>query len=165
MSNQTSKVIATGKAKFKNAIPAIVAWIIVIIITVIVHIALNKCFGEITNDSDFFAYVHIVQIVEKFCKFLISLIMLIFSIAFTLVIIAHIVGNATLTESGIYGRNNDFRKFDLTFDQILSIQQVKKSVIIFYTNEKGSKKRMAIYLEEAKEFAEACNAQLAAYKK
>ncbi|MBQ2256387.1 MAG: hypothetical protein II330_05950 [Clostridia bacterium] len=162
MSNQTSKVIATSKGKFKNAIPAIVAWIILIIITVIAHIALNKCLGEFANDSDLFAFA---QIFVGFCKFLISLVMLIFAIAFTLMIIAHIVDNATLTETGIYGRNNDFRKFDLTFDQILSIQQVKKSVIIFYTNEKGSKKRMAIYLEEAKEFAEACNAQLAAYKK
>ena len=162
MSNQSSKVISSGKGSFKNAVPAIVSWIILIIITVIAHIALNKCLGAFSDDSDLFAFA---QIFVGFCKFFISLIMLVFAIAFTLMIIAHIVDNATLTDTGIYGRNNDLRKFDLTFDQILSIQQVKKSVIIFYTNEKGSKKRMAIYLAEAKEFAEACNAQLAAYKK
>ena len=197
MSNQSSKVISSGKGNFKNAVPTIIGWIIVLILFSLCQLVLNygsqaleQSLSEVTNialkdaikmfiagqpletifasagnDASFAITIVVCQLFLSFTGLLLSLVGLLLAIAFILIIIAKIVDNATLTESGIYGRNNDFRKFDLTFDQILSIQQVKKSVIIFYTNEKGSKKRMAIYLEEAKEFAEACNAQLAAYKK
>ena len=197
MSNQSSKIVSSGKGSFKNAVPTIIGWIIVLILFSICRLVLNygsqvldQLLSEVTSigledavkmfiagqpletifaaagdDASFAITIVVLQLFLSFMGLLLSLTGILFAIAFILIIIAKIVDNATLTETGIYGRNNDFRKFDLTFDQILSIQQVKKSVIIFYTNEKGSKKRMAIYLEEAKEFAKACNAQLEAYKK
>ena len=200
MSNQTSKVIASGKGQFKNAVPVIIAWIVIIVLFSLcallgnlLPIITSNMLGESLGDfvaislgdaakmlisgepleaifagaGDAMVIIiiqYVVEIITRIMQITLAFAGLMFSIAFLLIIIAHIVCEATLTEAGISGRNNDFKRFDLSFDKIVSIQHVKKAVVITYINDNGKKKKSNVYLSDSKKFAEACTAQLNAYK-
>jgi len=167
MSNQTSKVIASDKGQFKNAVPAIVCLVIINIIIWILGAGLVLLVGFIdavaTPESEFVLAVF-EMVLESLALIMFYPMPIIISIAFILVIIAKIIDKATLTEVGIFGRNTNLRKFDLTFDKIVAVCQIKKSVVITYVNDKGNQKMMRVYLTQVKDFADACNAQLNAYK-
>lgn len=194
MSNQTSKVITSDKGKFKNAVPLLVVlilWgIISLIGSLLMGLLMKMCDKTILEVlqmdpaaltemllSGAFSLMEIVEselilaipllllkVLIGFFNISNSFVSLLMAVMLIIVIIAICTCQATLTETGIYGRNNDLRKFDLTFDRIVSVQQVKKSIVIQYVNEKGKTKKMGVSLSDPKKFADTCNEQLKAYK-
>ena len=77
-------------------------------------------------------------------------------------VIGMLMSKATLTECGIYGRSFHFGTFDLTFDQIRSINYRKGMITISYINAVGKKQKAKIYgIKNAKDFYQACNEQWA----
>ena len=72
-------------------------------------------------------------------------------------IIGIIRSKATLTECGIYGNAFRFGTFDLTFDQIASINYGKGMITISCLNGVGKKQKIKIYgIANAKDFYNAC---------
>lgn len=126
--------------------------------------SLEDIFASSGDDAFMVAFLYITKIVCIFSNVFTSIGMLLISIGIILMMIGVIVSHATLTEAGIYGRNNDMRKFDLTFDRITEITHVKNAITIKYLNEKGKKKKCNVYVDQAKDFAAACNNQLKQYK-
>lgn len=80
-------------------------------------------------------------------------------------IIGLIRSKATLTECGIYGNAFRFGTFDLTFDQISSINYGKGMITVKCLNGGGKKNQVRIYgIANAKDFYNACNEQMAKAK-
>lgn len=77
-------------------------------------------------------------------------------------VIGIVRSKATLTECGIFGNSYRFGSFDLTFDQIRSINYGKGMITINCLNGVGKKQKIKIYgIANAKDFASACNEQMA----
>ena len=79
-------------------------------------------------------------------------------------IIGIVRSKATLTECGIFGNTFRFGSFDLTFDQIRSINYGKGLITISCPNGIGKKKIKIYGIANAKDFANACNEQMAKAK-
>ena len=63
---------------------------------------------------------------------------------FTLAIIKFILSKAILTDTGIQGKNDSFRSFSFTFDQIAKLEP-KRRCLLIHVNDPTAKKGVRVY--------------------
>ena len=107
------------------------------------------------------ALIALIPILGWILAIIIGIFVFLSWISVILDIIGLIRSKATLTECGIYGNSFRFGTFDLTFDQISSINYGKGMITVKCLNG-GKKNQIKIYgIANAKDFYNACNEQMA----
>jgi hypothetical protein len=153
MDNQNAKVIRTEKCSVGLFF---LQWFLFIVLGVIIGMGagLYGLLGLLVG------LIPIINIIYAIGGIIILLFSLLYGISVLINLIGIILNKITLTETGVCGRDVNFKKFDLTFDQITEVSYGKRALIINYVNENGKKKKTSLScITNGKDFANACNEQ------